>query len=403
MTDFSRLSYLLAGTSDLAALPPRTVPYKRMMSINPRSGHPYSRQRHDTCIPKNDLQPISFESEHPALRLGSTSVPFRMDYTFKNLDALGEGSRFVRKHASPSSFVSRYSSDSSNSSLNSVRSANPSASKSNQHKTTNGSQGQSEQIRRSRESTTFALIDSALSKPPLGQIRDMHLQTKSSSNALSSTVPSRTTKKANLSVVHTVVRFRVEEYLIDLREHMHRLLDILFNSASSTYEASNKDHLSDLLGLSRLPCSSSCELCYRIGHRFDASRSLRRHDSCRQHLANIPPSVPNKYSASPNSVSSASLSSHVVNPQFSDCHGDPTDRSSPEILSERDESNLSDEATIPSSENVQDVTEFPFKVDHEDRRGADYVDGNYCSRPKVPPQTHSPNGFSISIHTLLSQ
>ncbi|TNN09432.1 hypothetical protein EWB00_006325 [Schistosoma japonicum] len=182
--------------------------------------------------------------------------------------------------SSPSlSYVSRYSSDSTTHTYDSkshVRSRQP-AREPNTHPRSHA-HGQAEQIRRSRESITFALIDAQLSIPPLSQVRDMYLQTRSGCGTSNTTA--RTTKKANLSVVHTVVRFRIKEYLIELREHIRRSLDTLFCNLVEDYDVKSRDMLaSEILGLSSRTCSSDCEFCPELVPRNERSSSYRLHPS----------------------------------------------------------------------------------------------------------------------------
>ncbi|CAH8611071.1 unnamed protein product [Heterobilharzia americana] len=179
------------------------------------------------------------------------------------------------------SYVSKYSSDSTTHTYDSrsqIRTNQATRELNNTHPRSNA-HGQAEQIRRSRESITFALIDAQLSMPPLSQVRDMYLQTRSGCGT--STSNARTTKKANLSVVHTVVRFRIKEYLLELREHIRRSLDTLFYNLVQGYDVKSRDTLaSKILGLSSLPCSSSCEFCPDLMPKSERLR-LHKHDHSR--------------------------------------------------------------------------------------------------------------------------
>ncbi|XP_018654044.1 hypothetical protein Smp_158740 [Schistosoma mansoni] len=185
--------------------------------------------------------------------------------------------------SSPSlSYVSRYSSESTThnyetkshvNDVQSIRETNTSHPRSHSH-------GQAEQIRRSRESITFALIDAQLSIPPLSQVRDMYLQTRSGCGTSNSTA--RTTKKANLSVVHTVVRFRIKEYLIELREHIRRSLDTLFYNLVENYDSKSRDTLAtEILGLPSRQCSPDCDFCSDLLPRNERCRT-QNYDSNRQ-------------------------------------------------------------------------------------------------------------------------
>uniref|UniRef100_A0A5K3FEV0 Serine/threonine-protein kinase Doa n=1 Tax=Mesocestoides corti TaxID=53468 RepID=A0A5K3FEV0_MESCO len=168
------------------------------------------------------------------------------------------------------------------------------------------SHGQAEQLRRSRESTTFALIDNQLSKPPLNQVRDLYLQNRGSVNS-SNSGPTRTTKKANLSAVHTIVRFRIKEYLYPLLAHYRRMLDTLFARIYPNYTPSMRDSLaSQILGQSQLPCSLSCEFCERFKFQLD------RHVSCRKMMLNK--------AALPSKLSSAKPSAGYYNSLNGDCY-----------------------------------------------------------------------------------
>ncbi|CAH8565804.1 unnamed protein product [Schistosoma turkestanicum] len=214
--------------------------------------------------------------------------------------------------SSPSlSYVSRYSSDSTTHSYDtksqipasqSFREVNTSHPRSHNH-------GQAEQIRRSRESITFALIDAQLSIPPLSQVRDMYLQTRSGCGNSSSTA--RTTKKANLSVVHTVVRFRIKEYLIELREHIRRSLDTLFYNLVENYDTKSRDTLaSEILGLSSRLCSPDCDFCSDLLPRNE--RRSQTYDPSR--LNNYPPQLVSQISNSCRSPSPLSSKSPVYTP-----------------------------------------------------------------------------------------
>ncbi|KAK4467448.1 hypothetical protein MN116_009045 [Schistosoma mekongi] len=237
--------------------------------------------------------------------------------------------------SSPSlSHVSRYSSDSTTYTYDSkshVRSRQ-STREPNTHPRSHA-HGQAEQIRRSRESITFALIDAQLSMPPLSQVRDMYLQTRSGYGTSNSTA--RTTKKANLSVVHTVVRFRIKEYLIELREHIRRSLDTLFCNLVEDYDVKSRDLLaSEILGLSSRSCSSDCEFCPELIPRNERSSSSRLHptlsteqltSACRS------PSFPTKLQTCLTVPSNDAVYSHTppgsmassVNAETNVCHDPP--------------------------------------------------------------------------------
>uniref|UniRef100_A0A5K4F706 C2H2-type domain-containing protein n=1 Tax=Schistosoma mansoni TaxID=6183 RepID=A0A5K4F706_SCHMA len=248
----------------------------------------------------------------------------------------------VLRNSSPSlSFLSTYPSDSKTHSCDpksylnasqSIRDPNTANSKSHAH-------GQAEQIRRSRESITFSLIDSQLSIPPLNQIRDIYLQTRSTCGNSNSTA--RTTKKTNLSVVHTIVRFRIKEYLIELREHIHRTLDTLFHNLIENYEAKFRDSLAtEILGLSSRLCFPDCDFCSDLLTRDERYRT-QNHDLCRpnsypsrlvsQIPSNCPSPFPPQISTSfPSNDTARSLTSDasyigVVNNVFPD-RSTPVDR-----------------------------------------------------------------------------
>ncbi|TGZ56263.1 hypothetical protein CRM22_010189 [Opisthorchis felineus] len=147
--------------------------------------------------------------------------------------------------------------------------------------TRSSAHGQAEQLRRSRESNTFALIDALLSKPPLSQIRDMYIQTRTASNPSSSHSASRATKKVNLSVVHLAVRFRIKEYLRNLQDYARFLLDTLFSNMFDDYQSGMRNELATkLLGLSRLPCTPQCSFCSELLSGETHTKTGSRHYDC---------------------------------------------------------------------------------------------------------------------------
>ncbi|CAH8632412.1 unnamed protein product [Schistosoma guineensis] len=244
---------------------------------------------------------------------GTTNLPDQLLWpgTSNKSDSSDSEGVSPENSSSPSlSYVSRYSSESTSQSFDpkshvndvqSIRESNTSHPRSHSH-------GQAEQIRRSRESITFALIDAQLSIPPLSQVRDMYLQTRSGCGTSNSTA--RTTKKANLSVVHTVVRFRIKEYLIELREHIRRSLDTLFYNLVENYDAKSRDTLAtEILGLPSRLCSPDCDFC---------SDLLPRNERCR--TQSYDSNRPNKYTSqllAQMSSTSRSPSPLSIRPQIS--------------------------------------------------------------------------------------
>ncbi|CAL8076071.1 unnamed protein product [Calicophoron daubneyi] len=240
-------------------------------SLRRFQGHPYLRRFRDnvrSTIPNS--QNYACTSDHPALRGGASTVPVRSYISSPESDKLS-----CIGSSSPSlSYTSRYSSDSVGNNYYARNNFSPqktvgrdefySQPKAYTH-------GQAEQLRRSRESNTFALIDAQLSRSPLNQVRDMYLQNRTGCSSGSNSSAARTTKKVNLSVVHTVVRFRIKEYLRDVQEHAKRLLDTLFLNMFEDYDVRMRNTLaSQLFGMTRLPCSSDCQFCTDLGFRVDA-------------------------------------------------------------------------------------------------------------------------------------
>nr|CAH8833334.1 unnamed protein product [Trichobilharzia regenti] len=119
------------------------------------------------------------------------------------------------------------------------------------------------QIRRFQESITFALIDNRLSMPPFSRVRNMHISTRSRNRTSNLSVLH--SKKAVLSVVYAIVKFRIKQYLIDLRKHINRSLDTLFSHMFENYDITSRNTLAaDILGLSPLLCSRECKHCPKI-------------------------------------------------------------------------------------------------------------------------------------------
>ncbi|KAL7058101.1 hypothetical protein AAHC03_016489 [Spirometra sp. Aus1] len=252
------------------------------MQMNTRSGHPYYCPVRNQQNPQETSYMDSMEypssAEHPAFHTGASTVPVQVDMSFPTLrwdqDSLCRNKAQARspgRFQPPSSAIHQRSSGASSAGSSPTAPSNASASHPRSY-----SHGQAEQLRRSRESTTFALIDNQLSKPPLNQVRDMYLQNRGGSSSSSST-PTRTTKKANLSAVHTVVRFRIREYLLPMIGHMRKMLDILFSSQYPDYNSSVRDVLaSQLFGQTQLPCSLSCEFCERFRYQLDRQTPSRK-------------------------------------------------------------------------------------------------------------------------------
>ncbi|VDL97980.1 unnamed protein product [Schistocephalus solidus] len=242
--------------------------------------HPYycpvRNQQHPQETNYTDSVENPSGTEHPAFHTGASTVPVQLDMSFPvvrwDQDSLCRGKTQARSPVrfQPPSAIQR-SSGASSASSSPTAPSNASVSHPRSY-----SHGQAEQLRRSRESTTFALIDNQLSKPPLNQVRDMYLQNRGGSSSSSST-PTRTTKKANLSAVHTVVRFRIREYLLPMIGHMRKMLDILFSSQYPDYNSSVRDVLaSQLFGQTQLPCSLSCEFCERFRYQLDRQTPSRK-------------------------------------------------------------------------------------------------------------------------------
>lgn len=250
----------------------------RKRQIYRRQAHPYTKYSKGGANKSNSSSSSSLANSwyQPGLR--------RRDSNFHVRSDTSDSEETFNDHSTSPS-LSQASKNSSDCTIHSLSKA-----ESSRISSTNGlndlmsqtksySHGQAEQLRRSRESTTFALIDAQLSVPPLNQVREMYLQNRNGCYAGSNASAARTTKKANLSVVHTLVRFRIKEYLIELREHIHKLLDILFSNIVENYDGKSRDALaSELLGLSTAPCSTDCQYCPRLFRRGDRSRS-RYNDS----------------------------------------------------------------------------------------------------------------------------
>ncbi|KAF5405033.1 hypothetical protein PHET_01515 [Paragonimus heterotremus] len=234
-------------------------PYGRLFfgsSMTP-ADHPYMHSSPDvlphcsaSCLPTN---------VHPAARHSASTVPVRNYLSSPDSDALSR----IESNSPCSTVTSKYSPDSTTQGCNKSnvtpakqeRGDIPASNRSYAH-------GQAEQLRRSRESNTFALIDTQLSRAPLNQVRDMYLQSRSGFNSSSGNSTARSTKKVNLSVVHTIVRFRIKEYLRDLQDHVQRLLDRIFSNMFDEYKTEMRNELaSKVFGMNRLPCSDDCQFC----------------------------------------------------------------------------------------------------------------------------------------------
>nr|CAH8820207.1 unnamed protein product [Trichobilharzia regenti] len=223
------------------------------------------------------------------------------------------------------SYVSKYSGDSTARNYDSRSHSRPSrpASVASTSVTRSQSHGQAEQIRRSRESITFALINAQLSKPPLSKVRDMYMSTRSGSGQANSSA--RTTKKANLSVVNAIISCRIRKYLIELREYIRRCLDALFSHMFEDYDVSNRDTLAaDILGISLLPCSPECEYCPGIMEKTEHPRLRRRESkSFNLHPTHPVTQIPSTSSQFPGSLP------HLTQPSISAC---PNQMPHPQIL-----------------------------------------------------------------------
>lgn len=202
------------------------------------------------CYPNTQLYTLIHD--HPALRGSATTIPSRNDNS-PSSDILGyQSTRPNGLRSSPEMHHSE-----SHKSLNSGLS-----------QTKPYTHGQAEQLRRSRESSTFTLIDSQLSKPPFSRVRDMYLQTRSGNGSSGNGSAARTTKKANLSVVHTVVRFRIKEHLLAAQEHLKQLLDTLVQDTDNQIQ--NRSTLKSLCS-SCFQCSNRCQFCTELSEQ--ASRT----------------------------------------------------------------------------------------------------------------------------------
>ncbi|KAF8569717.1 hypothetical protein P879_01815 [Paragonimus westermani] len=244
--------------------PPRKRPCRRSY------GHPYMQSSPDvlphcpaSCLPSN---------VHPAARYSASTVPVRNYLSSPDSDGLSR----VESSSPCSTVTSKYSPDSTTQGCNKYnptpakqeRGDVPASNRSYAH-------GQAEQLRRSRESNTFALIDTQLSRAPLNQVRDMYLQSRSGFNSSSGNSTARSTKKVNLSVVHTIVRFRIKEYLRDLQDHIQRLLDRIFSNMFDEYKTEMRNELaSKVFGINRLPCSDDCQFCSDL---FDRAKIAKSH------------------------------------------------------------------------------------------------------------------------------
>ncbi|TPP58543.1 hypothetical protein FGIG_04881 [Fasciola gigantica] len=238
-----------------------TAPVYPTNSLNPMKGKPSRRLNHPYIRPerlssrlrvggsKNHFSCSNYD--HPANRLGISPVSLKSYGSSSDSDTSPPKCSYGSKPSSESVCSVRY-----------PRKGSPLPKKEEYSTARSYTHGQAEQIRRSRESTTFALIDAQLSRPPLNQVRDMYLQNRSGSGTSNNSSAARTTKKVNLSVVHTVVRFRVKEYLREVQEHVKRLLDALFGNMFEHYDPSMRSTLaSQLFGIPRLPCTSDCQFC----------------------------------------------------------------------------------------------------------------------------------------------
>ncbi|CAH8504843.1 unnamed protein product [Dicrocoelium dendriticum] len=229
--------------------------------------HPYSRSN---CRSLESSPQNGATLRNPSsLRCGPLAVPLRSGYSSPDSDG---PSRIYP--SSSLTYTPKFASDLRNTRSESdvlVRDVEENAVSSRSH-----SHGQSEQLRRSRESNTFALIDAQLSCLPLSQVRDMYLQSRSGAN-FSGSSAARTTKKVNLSVVHTIVRFRLKEYLHDIQDHTNFLLDTLLSSTFEDYHPGMRNELaSKLFGISRLPCAADCQFCPGLLSRQTRSRRRNR-------------------------------------------------------------------------------------------------------------------------------
>ncbi|KAL3311014.1 hypothetical protein Ciccas_010412 [Cichlidogyrus casuarinus] len=132
--------------------------------------------------------------------------------------------------------------------------------------------GVAEQIRRSRESNTFSLIDAQLGKAPMDRVRELYLQVKGISTTAGNAP--RTTKKANLSAVHAIVRFRMREYLLDIRDHSRRLLEQTIALQRNEEPSTRQKEIENLYSnLTSFPCSRECCHCERLQIRTERPRS----------------------------------------------------------------------------------------------------------------------------------
>ncbi|OON21125.1 hypothetical protein X801_02983 [Opisthorchis viverrini] len=244
----------------------------QVIQVNPRSDHPYSRPNRNSVlrVPSPHLiSPILDNSFcHTAC-----SLPVK-HYVSSDSDESSHfpnAPRFACPKFPSGSLPSRYPKPGGQ---NKSQRECPNTTRSSAH-------GQAEQLRRSRESNTFALIDALLSKPPLSQIRDMYIQTRTASNPSSSHSASRATKKVNLSVVHLAVRFRIKEYLRNLQDYARFLLDTLFSSMFDDYQCGMRNELATkLLGLSRQPCTPQCRFCSESLSGETHTKTGSRHYDC---------------------------------------------------------------------------------------------------------------------------
>ncbi|CAH8871575.1 unnamed protein product [Trichobilharzia szidati] len=260
-------------------------------------------------------------SSHYANRVNPSRKMF-----YDSDSAVSEKSSHNNSSSPCPSYVSKYSGDSTARNYNSRSHSRPSrpASGASTSNTRSLAHGQAEQIRRSRESSTFALINAQLSKPPLSQVRDMYMATRSGSGQANSSA--RTTKKANLSVVHAIIRCRIKKYLIEVRDYIRRCLDALFSHMFENYDIASRDTLaSDILGISPLPCSPECQYCPEIMQKTEYPRQRKRESrSSKLHLPHPFTQMPSTSSQFPGSLP------HVTQPLIPAC---PNQMPHPQILS----------------------------------------------------------------------
>ncbi len=224
----------------------------------------------------NDISPDRCDypanQDHPAYHTGASSIPGPYGLSFGDSRWGQDASR--KQKVNPRG-LSNYGprQRGSGASSDAISPNGPSSSSSHPR---SYSHGQAEQLRRSRESTTFALIDNQLSKPPLSQVRDLYLQNRVGSSS-SNSAPTRTTKKANLSAVHTIVRFRTKDILIPLLAHVRRMVDIYFEATNAACPPGARDALaSQCFGVCQLPCSLSCEFCDHFKSQVDRQIPSRK-------------------------------------------------------------------------------------------------------------------------------